>query len=225
MFISSKRRKIDKNCCASECRNRGEDGYRLFSVPTGKNDDHRKKSVPFSKDTFEINQKDNEKLLKKSTVPTRSLKRKFIDDEPRNLKDETFLSVEVISSKQGNTSVQISCSKAEINASESNESYVTKKQFQKLQNKLKAAEVNSFNSYEKHTSLLLDEVVIKPGLQYDNSTKTVIRRATMMLSGSKDVSNILATHSLVFMLAVSSTRWKQTIRYKFMHSRIAQIKC
>ncbi|XP_031335055.1 uncharacterized protein LOC116164931 [Photinus pyralis] len=74
--------------------------------------------------------------------------------------------------------------------------------------------VNAFENQEKYASLLLDEIAIKPGLQYDNSTKEVVGRPTMMLSGNKDSSNKLATHALVFMLAGMTMRWKQTVAYE-----------
>ncbi|KAF5302407.1 hypothetical protein FQA39_LY10446 [Lamprigera yunnana] len=136
-------------CRVPECRNRSEGDYRLFRVPAAQNDALRRKvwldyinrrelptrasisEVHFNDDQFEMNLKDNRKLLKKSAVPTRFLKRKRINDEPRNLEGETSPSTEVISCKQGNLSVQIDCSEevAEINESESNESYVTNEQF------------------------------------------------------------------------------------------------
>ncbi|KAF5303198.1 hypothetical protein FQA39_LY10111 [Lamprigera yunnana] len=228
-------------CCVPECRNRSEGGYRLFSVPTVKNDDLRRKVwldyinrrelrtrasiceldnivlllkiLHFNDGQFEINRKENRKLLKNGGVPTRSLKRKHIN-EPSNLEGETSPSAEVISSKQGNMSVQIDCSEE---VAEIDEPYVTNEQFQRLQNKLKVVEVNSFDAYEKHGSLLLDEVAIKLGLQYDNFTKTVIGRPTMM-SESKDPANNLAMHALVLKLAGLSTRWKQTIGYEFTAS-------
>ncbi|EFN90118.1 hypothetical protein EAI_17545 [Harpegnathos saltator] len=56
---------------------------------------------------------------------------------------------------------------------------------------------------------------IKPGLQYDNSSASVIGRSTMKLSGEINSSNKQATHSLVFILCGISTKWKQTIAYKF----------
>jgi len=37
--------------------------------------------------------------------------------------------------------------------------------------------------------LLIDEMSIKPGLQYDRSTNAIIGRPTMKLSGGMDFSN------------------------------------
>ncbi|KAF5281164.1 hypothetical protein FQA39_LY17866 [Lamprigera yunnana] len=109
-------------CCVPECRNRSKDGCRLFRVPTATNVDLRRKvwldyinrrelptralicEVHFNDDQFEMNRKYNRKLLKKSAVLTRSLKRKRTNDDPRNLEGETSPSAEVISSKQGNFS-------------------------------------------------------------------------------------------------------------------------
>lgn len=76
-------------------------------------------------------------------------------------------------------------------------------------------QIQSFTPEEKHAVLLIDEMSIKLGLQYDNSIMSVIGRHTMKLSGGSDSSNKLATHSLVFMLCGISTKWKQTVAYEF----------
>ncbi|KAK4886983.1 hypothetical protein RN001_003254 [Aquatica leii] len=101
-------------CCVPEYRNRSKDGYRLFSVPAGKNDDQRSKlldfinrraparaQVHFNDDQFKMNRADNRKLLKKSALPTGSLRG---NSSPSNLGGETSASAEVISSKKGNIS-------------------------------------------------------------------------------------------------------------------------
>lgn len=72
----------------------------------------------------------------------------------------------------------------------------------------------TFEEHERHAALLLDEMAIKPSLQFDNSTKSVVGRPTMLLSGNLDSSKELASHALVFMLAGMSTRWKQTVGYE-----------
>lgn len=72
-----------------------------------------------------------------------------------------------------------------------------------------------FNSEEKHSVLIIDEMSIKPGLQYDHSITSVVGRPTMKLSGGLDSSHERATHALVFMLCGISSRWKQTIAYEF----------
>lgn len=76
-------------------------------------------------------------------------------------------------------------------------------------------QVQTFEPEEKHAVLLVDEMSIKPGLQYDNSSVSIVGRPTMKLSGEIDSSNKQATHSLVFMLCGISTKWKQTIAYEF----------
>jgi len=77
-------------------------------------------------------------------------------------------------------------------------------------------QVETFNPAEKHAVLIIDEMSIKPGLQYDHSiTSTVIGRPTMNLSGGFDSSQEKATHALVFMLCGISSKWKQTIGYEF----------
>lgn len=88
---------------------------------------------------------------------------------------------------------------------------------------------------ERHAVLLLDEMQLTPGLDYDPTTKTVIGYATMPRSGRAQLTTnsggahpsahsgealtsaekTAATHGLVFMLAGVSSRWKQTIAYQF----------
>jgi hypothetical protein len=74
--------------------------------------------------------------------------------------------------------------------------------------------VATFDAHERHAALLLDEMAIQPVLQFDNLTKSVVGRPTMLLSGNQDSSKELASHALVFMLAGLSTRWKQTVGYE-----------
>lgn len=74
--------------------------------------------------------------------------------------------------------------------------------------------METFDVHERHAALLLDEMAIKPCLQFDNTTKSVVGRPTMSLSGNLDSSNEIASHALVFMLAGMSTRWKQTVGYE-----------
>ncbi|XP_039310726.1 uncharacterized protein LOC105203368 isoform X2 [Solenopsis invicta] len=75
--------------------------------------------------------------------------------------------------------------------------------------------IETFKSEEKHAILLTDEMSIKPGLQYDRSTNTIIGRPTIKLSGGMDFSNQLATHITIFMLCGITTKWKQTIGYEY----------
>ncbi|XP_011864081.1 PREDICTED: uncharacterized protein LOC105559988 [Vollenhovia emeryi] len=75
--------------------------------------------------------------------------------------------------------------------------------------------IQSFITQERHAVLLIDEMAIKPGLQYDNSIMSVVGRPTMKLGGGLDSSDKIATHSLVFMLCGISTKWKQTVAYEF----------
>ncbi|XP_025152437.1 uncharacterized protein LOC112588104 isoform X1 [Harpegnathos saltator] len=87
--------------------------------------------------------------------------------------------------------------------------------------------VQTFADAEKHAVLIIDEMSIKPGLQYDNSIVAVVGRPTMKLSGGFDSSHQKATHALVFMLYGISTKWKQTIGYEFTGSKMYDIihKC
>lgn len=76
-------------------------------------------------------------------------------------------------------------------------------------------QVQTFNPKEKHAVLIVDEMIIKPGLQYDHSIASVVGRPTMKLSGGIDSSYQHATHALVFMLCGIFSKWKQTIAYEF----------
>ncbi|KAM7282417.1 uncharacterized protein ISCGN_002567 [Ixodes scapularis] len=83
--------------------------------------------------------------------------------------------------------------------------------------------VATMGPQERHCVLLMDEMQLTPGLEYDCTTKTVIGQTT--LKGCKLPSNdgiaTFATHGLVFMLAGLSTRWKQVIGYHFTGSSVS----
>ncbi|XP_011859016.1 PREDICTED: uncharacterized protein LOC105556530 [Vollenhovia emeryi] len=74
--------------------------------------------------------------------------------------------------------------------------------------------VETFKREEKHAVLLVDEMSIKPGLQY-NSIAAVIGLPTMKLSNGADNTEFSATHSLVYMLCGVSSKWKQTVGYEY----------
>lgn len=63
--------------------------------------------------------------------------------------------------------------------------------------------------------LIIAEMSIKPGLQYNRSIALIVSRPTMKLSDGFDTSHERATHALVFMLWGISSKWKQTIAYEF----------
>lgn len=66
---------------------------------------------------------------------------------------------------------------------------------------------------ERHTTLMLDEVQLAPGLVYDASSGSVLGATTIPLADGTLPADCLATHGLVFMLGGITTRWKQTIAY------------
>uniref|UniRef100_A0A147BVI5 Putative p-32 hm n=1 Tax=Ixodes ricinus TaxID=34613 RepID=A0A147BVI5_IXORI len=68
---------------------------------------------------------------------------------------------------------------------------------------------------ERHAVLMMDEIQLNEGLDYDATTGTVIGRPTIGLSSGKLPASCLATHGFVFMLGGMSTRWKQTVAYEF----------
>lgn len=67
--------------------------------------------------------------------------------------------------------------------------------------------------YEKHAVLILDEMQLTPGIAYEQGTDTEIGKPTIPLSNGTLPDNVMDTHSLVFMLAGVTTRWKQTVAY------------
>lgn len=68
--------------------------------------------------------------------------------------------------------------------------------------------------HSRHAAILMDEMQLTPGLDFDSSTASVIGAATV--PPSKGPSSLSpATHALVFMLAGMSSRYKQPIAYHF----------
>ncbi|XP_064468698.1 uncharacterized protein LOC135382960 [Ornithodoros turicata] len=76
------------------------------------------------------------------------------------------------------------------------------------------AKVATFEPEDCFAVLLLDEIQLAPGLDYDCTTHSVTGRPTIPPS-DPTTEPILATHALVFMLAGVKTRWKQTVAYHF----------
>jgi len=76
-------------------------------------------------------------------------------------------------------------------------------------------QIEMFNPAEKHAVLIIDDMSIKSGLQYNHSIASVVGRFTMNLSSGFDSSQEKATHALVFKLCGISSKWKQTIGYEF----------
>ena len=64
---------------------------------------------------------------------------------------------------------------------------------------------------EKDCCLILDEMAITPGQNYDNTTSNYIGFITV----GDEPSSTFATHALVFMVAGVLSRWKQTVAYHF----------
>lgn len=68
---------------------------------------------------------------------------------------------------------------------------------------------------ERHAALMIDEMQITPGKDYDSSLKKVIGKITVPLAPGSVSTDDRATHALVFMLGGMSSRWKQTVAYEF----------
>ncbi|XP_075560594.1 uncharacterized protein LOC142592801 isoform X2 [Dermacentor variabilis] len=68
---------------------------------------------------------------------------------------------------------------------------------------------------ERHAVLMLDEMQISKGLDFDSSTGTLLGKPTIPLTSNIIPESCYATHALVFMLGGISTRWKQTAAYEF----------
>lgn len=75
-------------------------------------------------------------------------------------------------------------------------------------------QMNLLEESERHAVLMMDEIQLAKGLDFDPSTGMLIGRPTVPLSNGKMPENALATHGLVFMLGGLSTRWKQTVAYE-----------
>lgn len=76
---------------------------------------------------------------------------------------------------------------------------------------------------ERHSTLMLDEIQLTPGLVFDNASGTLLGARTLPLADGSLPSGSLATHALVFMLGGVSSRWKQTVAYhltgNFFHAK------
>lgn len=69
---------------------------------------------------------------------------------------------------------------------------------------------------EKHCALLLDEMQLTAGLDFDPTVKKPIGLATAPLANpDPDKEFTYATHGLVVMLTGLSSRWKQVVAYHF----------
>ncbi|XP_064460409.1 uncharacterized protein LOC135370557 [Ornithodoros turicata] len=68
---------------------------------------------------------------------------------------------------------------------------------------------------ERHCAILVDEMQLTPGLDFDPTEKAIIGQATAPLSRHTAKDPCLASHGLVVMLAGLSSRWKQVMAYHF----------
>lgn len=73
-----------------------------------------------------------------------------------------------------------------------------------------AIKVNKMSEFDKECVLVIDEMYIEAGTQFDRSSNKVIGKSTF-----PSESKSLATNGLVIMLAGIATRWKQTVAYEF----------
>lgn len=69
--------------------------------------------------------------------------------------------------------------------------------------------IASFNNFEKECVLVLDEMFLTEGMNYDVASKSFIGNVTLPEHEG------IANHGLVFMLGGISSRWKQTVAYYF----------
>ncbi|KAH7959930.1 hypothetical protein HPB49_015134 [Dermacentor silvarum] len=70
---------------------------------------------------------------------------------------------------------------------------------------------------ERHACVLMDEMQISPGLDYDASIGSIIGQPTIGLSNPA-LNDELASHALVFMFGGLTSRWKQAVAYHFTGS-------
>ncbi|KAH6946446.1 hypothetical protein HPB50_013650 [Hyalomma asiaticum] len=74
--------------------------------------------------------------------------------------------------------------------------------------------IGELSQQEHHAMLMLDEMQIAKGLDFDPSTGMLLGRPTVPLANNTLPESCYATHALVFMLGGISTRWKQAIAYQ-----------
>lgn len=73
-----------------------------------------------------------------------------------------------------------------------------------------AIKVGQMTKYDKECVVVIDEMYIEPGTQFDRSTNKIIGNVTFPVE-----SKFPAKNGLVVMLAGVATRWKQTVAYEF----------
>ncbi|KAJ8978026.1 hypothetical protein NQ317_000485 [Molorchus minor] len=217
-------------CCVPNCSERTEKGIRLFLLPQGKRNIERRKKwivnikrknkLPerayvcekhFTEDQFENKRQDLKRPLRWNAVPTLFLHKKNANDnENNNFVDEEF-AVEPPNINEASISNNIN---PEINPQKRMEGFkfgsgILEHVFTILRTKVECMKLE-----EREAVLLVDEMAIKPGLEYDTALEKVVGRPTMLKSDGSNKENI-ATHALVFMLGGLTTRWKQTIAYEY----------
>ncbi|KAG0422291.1 hypothetical protein HPB47_001880 [Ixodes persulcatus] len=77
------------------------------------------------------------------------------------------------------------------------------------------AKVATMIPVERHAALMINEMQITPGKDYDSSLKKVIGKITVPLAPGSVSADECATHTFVFMLGGMTSRWKQTVAYEF----------
>lgn len=78
--------------------------------------------------------------------------------------------------------------------------------------------ISVLSEQERHAVLMLDEIQLTKGMDFDPSTGRIMGTPTVPPTKGSTRDNALATHGLVFMLGGLSTRWKQTVAYELTES-------
>ncbi|KAM7314519.1 uncharacterized protein ISCGN_004303 [Ixodes scapularis] len=75
------------------------------------------------------------------------------------------------------------------------------------------AKVSTMLPEERNAALMIDEMQITAGTDYDPSVKGLIGKLSTKLGPKATCTDGRATHAMVFMLGGMSSRWKQTVAY------------
>lgn len=78
------------------------------------------------------------------------------------------------------------------------------------------AKLETMKPEERHCALLIDEMQLTAGLDFDPTVKKPIGLATApLVKQGPEGELVYATHGLVVMLTGLSSRWKQVVAYHF----------
>ncbi|KAM7306584.1 uncharacterized protein ISCGN_010287 [Ixodes scapularis] len=86
------------------------------------------------------------------------------------------------------------------------------------------AKVSTMLPEERKAALMIDEMQITAGTDYDPSVKGLIGKLSTKLGPKATCTDGRATHAMVFMLCGMSSRWKQTVAYHLTRTSFCKLE-